>query len=41
MVYIENVDPGQSAQETASFLEQVPAGAKVTIKTVERTSAVG
>jgi len=41
MVFIQNVDPGQSAQDTATFFQEVPRGSKVTIKTVERMSAVG
>lgn len=39
---LENVEPGQTATDTASFLKQskLPPGAKIVIKEVQRTASV-
>lgn len=38
---ISNVDPGQTATGDAMFMKDFPKGAKVVVKEVSRTSAVG
>jgi len=37
---INNVDPGQTASDKVMFTNHIPAGAKIVLKTVERTAAL-
>lgn len=37
---INNVDPSQTASDKVMFTNQIPAGAKVVLKTVERTASL-
>jgi len=37
---INNVDPGQTARDKVMFTKHIPAGAKIVLKTVERTSSL-
>jgi hypothetical protein len=37
---ISNVDPGQTASDQVMFTKHIPAGAKVVLKTVERTASL-
>lgn len=41
IVVVNNVEPGQSAVETAMFFSEMPEGTVFVVKEVERTSAVG
>ena len=37
---INNVDPSQTAGDKVMFTKHIPAGAKVVLKTVERTASL-
>jgi hypothetical protein len=37
---INNVDPGQTASDRVMFTNHIPAGAKIVLKTVERTASL-
>jgi hypothetical protein len=37
---INNVDPGQTASDKVMFTNHIPAGAKIVLKTVERTASL-